>query len=112
MKTLRRSKDRNKSTIKRKLEKDLWHFAEGNKDTDGSVDYVRWREVIIYFQKKNMHSYMKQELGGRYSYDPLKMMKYISMVEAMKDSMFSVQTQTKYSLKRILKVSLVVHPHR
>jgi hypothetical protein len=29
----------------------------------------------------------------------------------MKDSTCSVQTQKKYSSKRILKVSLVVHPH-
>jgi hypothetical protein len=38
-----------------------------------------------------MHSYMKQVLGGRSSYDPLKMMKYISMIVAMKDSTCSVQ---------------------
>jgi hypothetical protein len=50
-----------------------------------------------------MHSYMKQGLGGSYSYDPLKMMKYISMIAAMKDS--------TYSSKRSLKVYLVVHPH-
>ena len=64
LKKLRSSKDKKKSTIKRKLEKDLWHFAEGNKDVDESVDFVRWREKIIYFQKKSMHSYMKQGLGG------------------------------------------------
>ena len=40
-------KDRKKSTIKMKLEKDLWHFAEGNKDADGSVDSLSWRESII-----------------------------------------------------------------
>jgi hypothetical protein len=33
-----------------------------------------------------MHSYMKQELGGSQSYDPLKMMKYISMIATMKDN--------------------------
>jgi hypothetical protein len=38
-----------------------------------------------------MHSYMKQGLGGSYSYDPLKMMKYVSMVAAIKDSTCSVQ---------------------
>jgi hypothetical protein len=32
--------------------------------TDESMDSVRWREPIIYFQKKSMHSYMKQGLGG------------------------------------------------
>jgi hypothetical protein len=67
MKRLRRSKDRKKSTIKRKLEKDLWCFAEDNKmeawtlldggsrlyiaeynkDANGSVDFVRQRELII-----------------------------------------------------------------
>ena len=31
MKRLRRSKDRKKSAIKKKLEKDLWHFVEDNK---------------------------------------------------------------------------------
>jgi hypothetical protein len=31
MKRLRRSKDKKKSTIKRKLEKDLWSFEEENK---------------------------------------------------------------------------------
>ena len=31
MKRLRRSKDRKKSTIERKLEKDLRHFVENNK---------------------------------------------------------------------------------
>ena len=91
MKKPRRSKDKKKSAIKRKLEKDLRHLAEGNKDADGSVDYVRWREPIIYFKKKNMHSYMKQGLGGSYSYDPLNMMKYISMVATMKGSTFSVR---------------------
>ena len=40
-------KDRKKSAIKRKLEKHLWHFAEGNKDADGSMDSPRWREPII-----------------------------------------------------------------
>jgi hypothetical protein len=55
-----------------------------------------------------MHSYMKK---GSYSYDPLNMMKYISMVAAMKDSTCSVQPQKKSSSKRSLKVSLVVHPH-
>ena len=64
LKKPRRSKDKRKSAIKRKLEKDLWHFVEDNKDADESVDYVRWREPIIYFQKKNMDSYMKQGLGG------------------------------------------------
>jgi hypothetical protein len=58
-----------------------------------------------------MHSYMKQGLGGSSSYDPLKMIKYISMVAAMKDSMCSVQPQKKTSSKKSLKVSLVVHPH-
>jgi hypothetical protein len=57
-----------------------------------------------------MHSYMKQGLGGSSSYDPLKMMKYISMVVTMKDSTCSIQPQKKSSLKRSLKVSLVVHP--
>jgi hypothetical protein len=57
-----------------------------------------------------MHSYMKQGLGGRKSYDPLKMMKYISMVVTMKDSMCSVQPQKKSSSKRSLKVSPVLHP--
>jgi hypothetical protein len=67
MKRLRRSKDRNKSTIKTKLEKELWRFvednktevwtlldresqlyiAEDNKDVERSVDYVRQREPII-----------------------------------------------------------------
>ena len=56
LKKLRRSKDRKKSAIKRKLEKDLWHFVENmhsvrqesqlyivedNKDADESVDSVR-----------------------------------------------------------------------
>jgi hypothetical protein len=58
-----------------------------------------------------MHSYMKQGLGGNSSYDPLKMMKYISMVASMKYSTCSVQPQKKSSSKRSLKVSLVVHPH-
>jgi hypothetical protein len=40
-----------------------------------------------------MHSYMKKGLGG--SYDPSNMMKYISMVAAMKDSTCSVQPQKK-----------------
>ena len=60
MKKLRRSKDRKKSAIKKKLEKGLWRFveddkmealtlldkesqlyiAEDNKDADGSVDSV------------------------------------------------------------------------
>jgi hypothetical protein len=31
MKRLRRSKDRKKSAIKRKLKKDLWRFVEDNK---------------------------------------------------------------------------------
>ena len=61
MKRLRRSKDRKKSTIKKKLEKDLRHFvednkteawtllyiAEDNKDVDGSMESVRQREPII-----------------------------------------------------------------
>jgi hypothetical protein len=47
LKRLRRSKDRKKSTIKRKLEKDLSRFAEDNKDVDESVDSVRRREPII-----------------------------------------------------------------
>jgi hypothetical protein len=62
LKKLRRSKDKKKSAIKRKLEKDLSDFAEDNKDADGSMYSVRWREPIIYFQKKSMHLYMKQGL--------------------------------------------------
>jgi hypothetical protein len=58
-----------------------------------------------------MHLYMKQRLGGSLSYDPLKMMKYISMVASMKDNICSVQPQKMSSSKRSLKVSLVVHPH-
>jgi hypothetical protein len=50
-------------------------------------------------------------IRGSSSYDPLKMMKYISMVAAMKDSTCSVQPQKKTSSKKSLKVSLVVHPH-
>jgi hypothetical protein len=49
-----------------------------------------------------MHSYMKQGLGGSSSYDPLKMMKYISMIAAMKDSTCSVQPQKKTSSKKSL----------
>ena len=68
MKRLRRSKDRKKPAIKRKLEKDLWRFAEDNKtkawtlldgrsrlyiaednkDANRSVDSVRQRELIIF----------------------------------------------------------------
>jgi hypothetical protein len=44
-------------------------------------------------------------------YDPLKIMKYISMVAAMKYSVCSVQPQKKSSSKRSLKVSPVFHPH-
>jgi hypothetical protein len=58
-----------------------------------------------------MHSYMKQGLGGSSSYDPLKMMKYIFMVVAMKDSTCSVQPQKKTSSKKSLKVSLAIHPY-
>jgi hypothetical protein len=67
MKRLRRSKDRKKSAIERKLEKGLMTFcrkqedrsvdyirqesqlyiAEDNKDADGSMDSVRQRELII-----------------------------------------------------------------
>ena len=43
---------RKKSAIKRKLEKDLWRFAEDNKDADGNVDSPRWRESIIYHHKE------------------------------------------------------------
>jgi hypothetical protein len=50
-----------------------------------------------------MHSYMKQGLEISFSYDPLNMMKYISMIATMKNN-------TYYS-NRSLKVSLVVHPH-
>jgi hypothetical protein len=67
MKRLRRSKDKKKSAIKRKLEKDLSRFVEDNKteawtlleresqlyivednkNADKSVDSVRQREPII-----------------------------------------------------------------
>jgi hypothetical protein len=67
MKRLRRSKDRKKLAIKRKLEKDLCNFVEDNKmeawtlldresqlyiakdnkDAEKSVDSVRRREMII-----------------------------------------------------------------
>jgi hypothetical protein len=67
MKRLRRSKDKKKPTIKRKLEKDSWCFVEDNKmeawtlldkesqlyivednkDADIRVDSVRRREPII-----------------------------------------------------------------
>jgi hypothetical protein len=66
MKRLRRSKDRKKSAIKRKSEKDLLHFvednkmevwtlldkdsqlyiAEDNKDEDRSMESVRRRELL------------------------------------------------------------------
>jgi hypothetical protein len=49
-----------------------------------------------------MHSYMKQGLGGSSSYDPLKMMKYISMIAAMEDNTCSVQPQKKTSSKKSL----------
>jgi hypothetical protein len=35
---------------------------------------------------------------------------YISLVAAMKDSTYSVQSQKKFSSKRSLKISLFVHP--
>jgi hypothetical protein len=67
MKKLRRSKDRKKSTNREEIGKRLMTFcrrqqdgsmdsvrqesqlyiAEDNKDADGSVDSVRWREPII-----------------------------------------------------------------
>ena len=67
MKKLRRSKDRNKSTNQEEIGKRLMMFcrrqqdrsvdsvrqesqlyiAEDNKDADGSMDSVRWRESII-----------------------------------------------------------------
>jgi hypothetical protein len=55
LKKPRRSQNRKKSTIKRKLEKDLSHFAKVNKDAEKSVDYLRRRELITEFQKKSMH---------------------------------------------------------
>jgi hypothetical protein len=42
-------KDRKKSAIKKKLEKDLCHLAEGNKDADKSVDYGGSR---LYISKR------------------------------------------------------------
>jgi hypothetical protein len=58
LKKPRRSKNRKKSTIKKKRLVTL--RQEGNKDADRSVDSLRWRE----FQKKSMHSCIKQGLGG------------------------------------------------
>ena len=72
MKKLRRSKDRKKSAIEKKLEKDSWHFcrkqqdesvdsirqesqsyiAEENKDADESVDSVR-QESQLYIAEDN-----------------------------------------------------------
>jgi hypothetical protein len=59
LKKPRRSKDRKKSAIKRKLEKELRHFAEGNKDANGSMGSLSQRELITEFQKKSMNSCMK-----------------------------------------------------
>jgi hypothetical protein len=55
MKKLRRSKDRKKSTNREEIGKKLKTFCR--RQQDGSVDFVRRRELT-------MHSYMKQGLGG------------------------------------------------
>jgi hypothetical protein len=64
LKKHKRSQNKKKSVIKRKLEKDLCNFVEGNKDADESMDSLRWREMITEFQKKSVHSSMNKLLGG------------------------------------------------
>jgi hypothetical protein len=60
----------------------------------------------------NMRSFMGLEgYYRRFIKGFSKMMKYISMVEAMKENTCSVQPQKKSSSKIILKVSMVFHPH-
>jgi hypothetical protein len=56
-----------------------------------------------------MHSYIKKGLGGSQSYDPLKMIKYISMVATMKRQ-YMFRTTAEEDFLRSLKEFLVVHP--
>jgi hypothetical protein len=57
-----------------------------------------------------MHSYMKQVLGGSSSYDPLKMMKYISMIAAMKDICVQFNNRRRLLRRKASKYSwLSIH---
>ena len=50
------SEEDNKTEVWTLLDKgSQLYIAEDNKDADGSVDSPRWREPIIYYQKKSMH---------------------------------------------------------
>jgi hypothetical protein len=50
MKRLRRSKDRKKSTIKRKLEKDLWRFVEDNKTEAWTLLEKRENYILLQME--------------------------------------------------------------
>ena len=125
MKRLRRSKDRKKSAIKRKLEKDLWHFVENNKMEawtllDKKANYILQKTI-----RMQMEAWTLLDGGSRlyalfhearirrelilWSIEDDEIC--ISMVASMKDNTCSTQPQKKTSSKRSLKVFLVVHPN-
>jgi hypothetical protein len=62
------SHTRRKSEIKRKPEHDCETLQKAKRDAaDGSMESLRWREMITEFQNKNMHISplgMKLGLGG------------------------------------------------
>ena len=124
MNRLKRSKDRKKSVIKRKLEKDLWCFVENNKMEawtllDKKANYILQKTI-----RMQMEAWTLSDEGSRlcallhearvtrelilWSIEDDEV--YISMVVTMKNSTCSVQMQKKTSSKRSLKVFLVVHP--
>ena len=111
MKRLRRSKDRKKLAIERKLERDLWSFVEDNKTKAWTLLDKRANYILLKTIRMQMEAWTFL-YGGRWLYALLHEVRvrgelilwsieddetYISMVAAMKDSMCSVQPQRKTS---------------
>ena len=111
MKRLSRSKDRKKSAIERKLEKDLWHFVEDNKTEawtllDKRDNYILQKTIRMQMEVWTLldrgrwlyallhEARVRRELIlWSIEYDEV----YISMVATMKESTCSVQPQKKTS---------------
>jgi hypothetical protein len=70
-----------------RMQTEVWTLLDG-----GSQLYITKRRAC-----------MKQGLGGSQSYDPLKMMKYISMVVAMKGSTCLVRPRRSLLRREALK---------
>ena len=123
MKKLSRSKDRKKSAIERRMEKDLWRFCR--RQQDGSMDSIIQRANYILQKTIRMQTEACTLLnGGRQLYALIHEARilrelilwsieddevYIHGSSHEKQHVFSLNLEEVF-FKRILKVSLVVHP--